>query len=142
MILALTAHGATFAMPIFGGVYRTLKKEAKKPMSGIDCYACEEPLIGDRHTQVDHLIPVSHRPRGRKEKTNNQSYLGIMCDACNSQKSDTGFLDYALENPQVARGLRKQAEQIKANPKLVHIADQQEALAEKASQASKRGWFG
>jgi hypothetical protein len=140
MIPALATYGGIIAMPIFGDVYRKLRQEAKKV--GLDCYACDEPLKGDRQTHADHLIPASHRPGGRKAKQNNQVALGLMCAPCNIQKSDTPFLEYARENPQVARGLRKQAQAIEENPNLKSIAQEQRSLADKAEHASKWRLFG
>ncbi len=114
----------------------------KNEANGLSCYSCGDIFTKSNPPNVDHIIPVSHKPGGRKVKENNQESLALMCAPCNRQKSDTSFLDYAQDNPQVVQGLKTQADKISSNPKMKKIAEQQRSLADKASHANKRSWFG
>lgn len=126
----------------FGGLYKQLSNMGKDVTNGLSCYSCGDTFTKSTPPSVDHLIPVSHKPGGRKVKENNEDSLGLMCQPCNRDKSATPFLDYAQENPQVIGGLRKQAEQISSNPKMRKIAEQQKSLADKASYANRKSWLG
>jgi len=120
-----------------GGVYQLLGQAGKNPANGLSCYACGDLFSAVVKPSVDHLIPVSHRPGGRKLKTNNTNFLALMCMACNRAKSAMPFLEYSRCYPQVTQGLIKQASILKKDPRLVGIANEQLALAEKARRASK-----
>ena len=120
-----------------GGVYQLLGQAAKNPSNGLSCYACGDLFSAVVKPSVDHLIPVSHRPGGRRVKNNNTNFLALMCMVCNRAKAAMPFLEYSRCYPQVAQGLTKQASILKKDPRLVGIANEQLALAEKARSASK-----
>ena len=110
--------------------YKALAAEGKLNPR-LACYCCGSLFCKGAKPTVDHLIPVSHRPRGRRA-VNNSDYLALMCQPCNLAKSNKTFLEFAAEHPQVAVGLASQAKVLARIPWLKDVAKQMVGFAEKA----------